>query len=174
METQSKIKEAMLYIAKRHVNDVTFGKTRLFKELFWADAIHYAMTGKTITGSEYKKLPNGPVPVNGMAAFDELIQSGRATLRQVPTPYSSRQQILGEPTMDVFTPDEVARLDDICDWGGGQYATQVSEHSHDFSPWKWALDGEVIEMDAIFIDENRPLSDTARAKILDRIEAGAC
>ena len=37
-------------------------KTKLFKEMFYADFMYYKMVGASITGLEYAKLPFGPVP----------------------------------------------------------------------------------------------------------------
>ena len=37
-------------------------KTKLLKEMFYADFMYYKMVGASITGLEYAKLPFGPVP----------------------------------------------------------------------------------------------------------------
>lgn len=46
-------------------------KTKLLKEMFYADFIHYQKTGASITGLEYAKITYGPVPDN----FDEIIST---------------------------------------------------------------------------------------------------
>lgn len=44
-------------------------KTKLLKEMFYADFLYYKNTGSSITGLEYAKITHGPVPDN----FDEII-----------------------------------------------------------------------------------------------------
>lgn len=167
METQSKIKEAMLYIAKRCQDDGAFGKTRMIKQLFWADALHYALHGKQITNATYRKLPNGPVAMEAMRAWDDLIKEGVATVTYVPTPRGSMQKLtpLKEVTTETLSRPELDLLDYVCKQLEGWTAKAASDHSHDYSPWQWAHDDEEINMNAIFIAD-RPLSSNARAEAL--------
>ena len=46
-------------------------KTKLLKEMFYADFLYYKNTGSSITGLEYAKITHGPVPDN----FDEIIST---------------------------------------------------------------------------------------------------
>ena len=49
----------------------TILKTKLLKEMFYADFLYYKETCKSITGLEYAKLPYGPVPNH----FDTIINT---------------------------------------------------------------------------------------------------
>lgn len=54
---KEKIINMILYFANQCVL-----KTKLLKEMFYADFLCYKNTGASITGLEYAKLPHGPVP----------------------------------------------------------------------------------------------------------------
>lgn len=54
----------VLYFSKN-----TILKTKLLKEMFYADFLYYKKTGTSMTGLEYSKINYGPVPDN----FDEII-----------------------------------------------------------------------------------------------------
>lgn len=61
---KKKVLNMILYFSK-----VVVLKTKLLKEMFYADFLHYQKTGASITGLEYVKITHGPVPDN----FDEII-----------------------------------------------------------------------------------------------------
>lgn len=54
---KEKISNVILFFAKSSIL-----KTKLLKEMFYADFLYYKNFGKSITGLEYAKLPFGPVP----------------------------------------------------------------------------------------------------------------
>src|SRR5688572_1912439 len=61
-ESRERLRELMLFIAERCLNDPTFGAVKLNRILFLADFISFARYGEPITGTPYRKLPSGPVP----------------------------------------------------------------------------------------------------------------
>lgn len=62
MPSEEKLRELVLYIADRCSKDRHFGRVKLNKVLWFADASSYAFTGKPVTGATYIRLNNGPVP----------------------------------------------------------------------------------------------------------------
>lgn len=70
----NKVINMILYFAKKGVL-----KTKLMKEMFYADFINYRETGASITGLKYAKLPFGPVPddkdmILAQCAIDNYIE----------------------------------------------------------------------------------------------------
>src|SRR3972149_5377412 len=58
----SKLRELVVLIATLSEGDKPFGKVKLNKLLFFSDFTAYRYFGKSITGHEYQKLPQGPAP----------------------------------------------------------------------------------------------------------------
>ena len=65
---REKLLNALIYFSK---NTRVFGKTKLFKLLYFLDFIHFRETGKSVTGLSYYAWDKGPVPQD---LFHELKQ----------------------------------------------------------------------------------------------------
>jgi len=167
----SKLEELMLYIAHQNATDPNFGKTRLFKELFWADALHYATHGVTITGASYKKWPQGPAPSDGMNAFDALLSRGDAKVDLIGTPSGMRQKLvaLREPDLSQFGESELAQVQYVTGALRNRTAKEVSDHSHEVGPWKYTRDNEIINLNMIFIDDAREPSASEKASAMEKL-----
>lgn len=142
-----KLRELILYIAMRYQDDDRFGVTRLTKVLFWADFEHFRETGESITGSNYIKMPRGPMLEGQQGILQgmqwrqelriELHPSGGSKPYQRPV--ASRQ-----PDLSLFTASEIQRLDRIIEEHRGETASKVSDLSHKFLGWQVAHSGERI------------------------------
>ena len=62
MDPDRRLAELILYIAEKCERDPNFGATKLNKILAFADFSAYFETGRPITGAEYMRTPQGPVP----------------------------------------------------------------------------------------------------------------
>ena len=70
-----KLKNIMVYLMER-MNNVPMGKTKLMKLLYYIDFDHMEQHGVPVTGSTYRKLPHGPVPVEAMNLWDQMEAEG--------------------------------------------------------------------------------------------------
>lgn len=61
-QSDERLAELIVYISQKCANHRKFGATKLNKILFYADFGSFKKYGCSITGTEYMKLPNGPVP----------------------------------------------------------------------------------------------------------------
>ena len=90
-------------------------KTKLLKEMFYADFIYYKKTGSSITGLEYAKITYGPVPDN----FDEIISLYvEKDLLDYEIVYENdyeNHKISSKSHIDktIFTADELETLENI-------------------------------------------------------------
>ena len=75
-KSDERLRELILYIADRSQTDPRFGATKLNKLVFFADFQSYAERGKPITGCQYMRLPNGPVPRHLIPIRDRLVEEG--------------------------------------------------------------------------------------------------
>ncbi len=153
-----KLEELILYIATRNRGDNTFGSTRLAKVLFWSDFERFRQTGDAITGAPYIKMPYGPIP-NGFNDFLKSLEGGRL-LRLEEYPWEKGAQkrpiALREPNMELFTPDEIALVDQIIAEHWGKSASDVSDRSHQFVGWQIARPQERIPYGTIWLSAPEP------------------
>src|SRR5215510_5956153 len=77
------------------------GKTKLFKLLYFTDVTHMRTVGEPITGAEYLKYPNGPVPVQGDFALKELQKHRLSSQNSFRTRRASAAR---DPCVRVFRP----------------------------------------------------------------------
>lgn len=66
-----KLSKEKIYNMILFFSNKTILKTKLLKEMFYADFLYYKDTCKSITGLEYYKLPFGPVPDQ----FDDILKN---------------------------------------------------------------------------------------------------
>jgi hypothetical protein len=158
MSKDARLAELILYISDRCQLDPTFGATKLNKILFYADFQHYASRGVPITGQEYMRLANGPVPRRLLPVRDELVQRHELVVRSVP--YAGWQQkrtiALRDADLSGFNGDEIATVDSVINALWGKTAMEVSNLSHLFDGWKLAEDRETIPYEAALISEREP------------------
>lgn len=156
---REKLKELMLYVANRSLDDPSFGATKLNKVLFFSDFLAYASLGHAITGAEYQKLRYGPAPRQLKPVQRDLENEGAATL--LPKPVSSFTQhrlvALREPNLDLFTAEEIALVDEVIAVLRSQTAVSVSDLSHRWSiGWAVAEEGETIPYATVFLTRPEP------------------
>lgn len=159
-----KFSELMLYIAGRCQNDPFFGGTKLNKVLFWSDMYFYAVTGRTITGEEYQRLPYGPAPKRLLPAVDQLTKAGRAAMSERMTQKGPQKRLvaLRDADLTCFSADEISMVDKVLSLVDGRSATRLSDDSHDHPGWLFASDRETINPNAMFLSI-RPLTESEAA-----------
>lgn len=144
----TKFKELVVYIAKHSEDDPTFGSIKLNKVLYYADFAAYRNLGHPITGASYRKLREGPVPNEFLAARADLVETGDASIEERPyfTGVQKRLAIRKErnPDYELFTPPERDLIDAIIAYFHGKTARETSDFSHREPGWILAEDFEDI------------------------------
>ncbi len=143
---EGKLKELMLYVADRSVDDPDFGATKLNKILAACDFEAHAVLGSAITGVPYQKLEHGPAPRRLLPLQRELIAAGEAALlpRTVASYTQQRLVALRTPDLTVFTGPEMSLIDGIIGRCRGHSAAELSRASHAADGWKTAAIGDDI------------------------------
>ena len=161
---ERRFKELILYVATKCAFDITFGATKLNKILWRADFMAYAQLGEPITGVEYRRLPQGPVPRRLLPMQDELIREGRAALSKQTGlgGYSRKVTVpLVDPDLSLFSADQIAIVDTVIDEFSGMSATQVSNISHG-KAWQISDNCEQIPYEAVFLADQVTKADELR------------
>jgi hypothetical protein len=145
--------EIVLYVAKGIEGDPTGGATKLNKILFFADFSYQRTHGRPITGAEYKRLENGPVPRRLKPVREGLIESGAAFLRKDDYFGYQMDRLVAnrEPKSNVLDAEEKKALDLMIASLWNCTATEVSELSHKEMAWQLVGDGEPIPYEYAYV-----------------------
>lgn len=122
------------------------GTVKLWKLMFYADFWHYRLTGKGMSGFNYQALPHGPVPRHYEMHIGTMVEE--QLLKRVVD--STRVRTDGNGPViwyaparsaqtDVFSPSEMAVLQEVLQKLGYKKRTEVEDLSHEEKAW---LDNE--------------------------------
>ncbi|MBD1871830.1 SocA family protein [Cyanobacteria bacterium FACHB-471] len=162
MENKERLKNLILYICSECKDIEKLGATKLNKILWFADSIVYKQTGSSITGTKYKKLQYGPVPMQIVEVLSELENEGKLEIQEENYFGLRKKQFkaLSEPQIDLFSATELKFVDflvhDVCK---NHTASSISDLSHDMS-WNAAHIGEEIPLAATLAVEEGVLTES--------------
>lgn len=140
METfnQEKFRRMVQYIAYNSKGDEALGVTKLNKLLYYADFTAYRKLGRSISGIEYEHFPQGPVPKD--MNFERSYMVREMLIQVNEREYGGRRQqhvtTRYEPNMYIFSPEEIAILDDVIAWASEMNAAQLTALSHEEPGYK--------------------------------------
>ena len=144
-----KFRDLMLYLAHLSRKDPHFGAVKLNKLLYYCDFIAFFRLGAPITGAEYRRLPEGPAPLQLLSERDYLIEHEEARLERQPYFRYVQQRLV--PTSDDaslwtnrFSTAELAIISEVLEAMWNMTAREVSELSHRELGWILAEPKEVI------------------------------
>ncbi|SRR5260221_1035450 len=147
MLNEAKYRNAILYFA-HHVRQL--GRTKLWKLLYYLDFDHFERYGTSVTGEEYWKWDNGPVPSSGLAMVHRMEANGDI----VVTPESTGMQ---NPLLrvcpergydkDVFSASEWETLKAVARKWKFHSARDMSHATHGEPPWQQTERNAVIRYD---------------------------
>jgi hypothetical protein len=171
-ESDARLRELILYISDKCVDDKYYGATKLNKILFFADFSAYAERAESITGAEYMGLPQGPVPRYLVAARETLLAEGAISLRKRHLGGRIQERIIAlrDANLDLFSGWEISHVDAVITQYWDKQAREMSELSH---ARIWRLAGTekgAIPNQAVFISESgADAHDAARLRRLREI-----
>ena len=157
---QEKMRQLILYISQNCADQSNYGKTKLYKTLFFADSLSFLYTGKPITGWKYVRLQYGPFPNNIEAELHSMIESRLLQIQMVEGSYLHtlhKPVNLQKPNLDVFSPKEVHIINLVMQELEGLSGSYLSEYTHR-GAWKFANQGEEIPYESFYLDTS-PLTE---------------
>ncbi len=116
-------------------------KTVMNKLLFYADFLHFKRSCYSITGSRYRAIQMGPVPVRFDALFDHVATTYEVDLVQTEFP-DGRIGAQFEPRVDrpfrgeFFTPEELKTMEEVAQRFATCTSKDLIELSHEEEAWK--------------------------------------
>lgn len=131
-----KYENAILYFSK-YCNNKFLGAVKLNKLMYYLDFISYRNSGKTVTGDFYIHKDYGPVPAN----FDEVVSTMRLSNKLKVERIGKgdlnpfKFEILVDPDLSVFAPEEVNLLKKICEEFQFWSTDKIVGQTHLEAPW---------------------------------------
>ena len=179
-ESDEKLRELVLLIATLSEGDVPFGRTKLNKVAFFSDFIAYLMFGKSITGHQYMRLPEGPAPrklLLVMPGFRKPAEPDSNIAVRVHDYYGlsvERPLALRPPNTKKFTPEELKLVETLVKQYWGKNAREMSDLSHRFIGWALAKDGETIPYVCALVGGREPTDEERKIGLGLERTAVAC
>lgn len=128
------------------------GKTKLHKNLYYSDMLHFVVEGKPLTGVEYIKAQFGPTA--------RYLEWGLRTLRERGLISIATEEYFGlgkfifrserEPRTNRLSPEEKALMGEVIAFVCERTAREISEISH-AAPWQTAKMGERIPYSSAYL-----------------------
>lgn len=151
-----KFKNVLQYILERCAGKPNVGETVLYKLLYFSDFNYYEKYEEHLTGSQYRKLPYGPVPQKLDSIISQMIENGQ--LQRIKTKYHGFPQTryipMEKADLTRMSAAEKEIIDQVIDQFSDWSAAAISEYSHKDMPWKASEEGEVIDYELAFYRES--------------------
>jgi transcriptional regulator with XRE-family HTH domain len=149
---RNKFKEVLLYLLEKTAGKPNVGQTVLYKLLYFIDFNYYEKFEEQLTGVKYIKNHYGPTPVAFTAIVGEMKEKGEVGVDC--NKYHGREQTryiaLRKADLRQINGAEKEVIDDVIQKLSDMNATQISDYSHDDTPWAIAQDNEQINYEAVF------------------------
>ena len=146
------MKQVIHYIVHKCQYKPTFGKTVLYKIMYFSDFNHYELYETLITNETYTKRRLGPTPDSFDECFNELKQENKVDSQELPVHDYKRVKYfsLEEPDTSLLNNKEVDVIDSAIDNYSHMNATQISDYSHGDKPWRVAGFRESLDPEFVF------------------------
>lgn len=140
-----KLKNMILYLVKR-LDGVL--ETKLNKLLWYCDFLHFKETSVSITGSQYVRLPYGPVPNNYERIIGimqpELLDKDEIVFNTEEGIVGKQFTALVEPDERIFSEKEIEVMNFVADTFRNYTSTGIMNKSHQEAAYIKCEDGDII------------------------------
>jgi Protein of unknown function (DUF4065) len=168
---QERLRELILYIAKKCHNAPRFGAVKLNKILWKADFDAFAARGVPVTGRAYQRLEKGPAPIEMAPLYGEMLRNGLVRVEHVDFGdgiVERRTVPLVEPRMQYFTEDDIRFVDESITYYWDKTGTQASDDSHGVA-WQTRADGDPMPYELSYLAYDQRLKPHQRKRIRDLV-----
>ncbi|MCK5027322.1 MAG: DUF4065 domain-containing protein [Candidatus Pacebacteria bacterium] len=147
-----KFKQVLLYILEKTAGKPNIGMTALYKLLYFVDFDYYEKYEEQMMGLTYMRNHYGPTPREFIKVVEDMKKEG--TLEEVKSSYFAYEQKKFLPRqsadLDILSARDVQMINSVLARYGDMSASQLSDLSHEDTPWIAAGDGENLEYEHVF------------------------
>ena len=149
---KEKMKQIVHFLISQCGHLENFGKTVLFKLLYFVDFNYYEITEKKMTGESYCRLPHGPAPCHFDLIEEELKAENKIRTSKVKRGEydQNRYSVRRDSSVDRLNATELVTIEKVIKWYSGMNATEISALSHMDMPYRATKDNEVIDYELVF------------------------
>ncbi len=144
---EKKYKNLILFFANK-IRNGTLGKLKIMKLMYFLDFDYFERYGKSISGDEYLRFDNGPIPRMAEKVLKEM--SGKdikITKRKIGSGYNDQQHIEALKDFDVslFSKEELLMMEEIANKWERFSGAEMKNASHGEAPWIATKPNNVID-----------------------------
>lgn len=142
-----KYKNAILFFAKK-IQNGTLGKLKIMKLLYYLDFDFFEKYGRSVTGDEYLRFDNGPVPRMAEKILKEMKDKEvKITKHKIGQGYNDQQHIeaLEDFDVNVFDKEELLMLEEVASKWERFSGTEMKTASHGEAPWISTKPNDIID-----------------------------
>lgn len=148
-----KFKEVLLYILSKVGGKPNVGEAVVYKLLYFIDFDFYEKFEEQLVGATYIKNHYGPTPVEFKTIVDDMIKNGEVVkVEGKYFNYPQRKYLpIREPDLTKLKDArELRHIDEVIARLGDKNATELSEYSHEDTPWLVAKENQPLDYEAVF------------------------
>lgn len=147
----AKLSEMMHYIIAKCQDNGDFGKTVLWKLLYFSDFNYYKNNFEGISNEEYHKIDFGPAPKHFDRVLNKLITAKKVECEESKASFETwKFKSLKNPDFKFLKKEEIQTLDNVIKKLGHCKAFEISNLSHEDNPWKASKNNEIIDYGLVF------------------------
>lgn len=144
---EQKYKNIVLFFANKVQNN-TLGKLKMMKLLYFLDFDFFEKYGCSVSGDEYLRFENGPVPRMAEKFLREMDGQGiKISKRKIGAGYNDQHHIspLQEFNVNLFTKEEILMMEEIADKWEKFSGSEMKNASHGEAPWIATKPNDIID-----------------------------
>ncbi|MBU1921790.1 SocA family protein [Patescibacteria group bacterium] len=144
---QEKYKNIILFFANK-IKNGTLGKLKIMKLLYFLDFDYFEKYGKSVSGDEYLRFENGPIPRMGEKMLKKMSgKDVRIIRKKMSFGYNDQQHIEPLKDFDVkfFSKEELLFLDETANKWEEFTGAEMKSASHGEAPWIATKADDVID-----------------------------
>jgi uncharacterized phage-associated protein len=149
---EKKYKNIILFFSSK-IQNGTLGKLKVMKLLYFLDFDFFEKYKKSVTGDEYLRFENGPVPRMAEKIIREMNGSEiKITRKKIAEGYNDQQLIQPLKAFDIklFTSEEILMMEEIADKWEKFTGSEMKMASHGEAPWIATKPNDVIDYNLAF------------------------
>lgn len=144
---EEKYKNLILFFANK-IRNGTLGKLKIMKLLYFLDFDYFEKYGKPVSGDEYLRFDNGPIPRMAEKILKEMNGKDiKIIKRKIGSGYNDQQHIEPLKNFDVelFSKEELLMMEETANKWEKFSGTEMKNASHGEAPWIATKPNSVID-----------------------------
>ncbi len=147
-----KLKSMIHYIISKCGSNPNFGRTVMYKLMYFSDFNYYELYEIPISGEKYIKKTNGPISSHFLELKEELINEGKIkeTIEKVINYNRYKYTSLKKPDISCLNKKEIDVINDTINKISRMSAKEISDYSHGDLPWRVAENNKELDYEFVF------------------------